>query len=115
VSRRVRVLAYGAAGAFVVAGMVSAALVPEPLGPPLAMALIGAGLVLVLSLVFMEVGLSEDRARAHEESASAGSHPSRSRPSAPGGARNAPAGPSGRPRLVRRRPERLRGQRRRLR
>ena len=50
----------------VVAGAVGAAFVAGVTGQILAMALIGSGLVILTGLVFMEVGLSEDRERARE-------------------------------------------------
>jgi hypothetical protein len=63
VLRRVRLLAFGAAAILVVAGLACAAFVPGVLGGALATALIGIGLVLATSLVFFEIGLSEDRER----------------------------------------------------
>jgi hypothetical protein len=63
VLRRVRLLAFGAAAILVVAGLACAAFVPGVLGGALATALIGVGLVLATSLVFFEIGLSEDRER----------------------------------------------------
>jgi hypothetical protein len=95
VSRRWRISAYGAAGALVIAGVACAALVPGTTGQVLAMALIGVGLVGVVSLVFLEIGLSEDRERAGRQP------PASKRPPRPA-----------RPRP--RRPDRMRGQRRRL-
>jgi hypothetical protein len=50
----------------VVAGTVCAAVVGGVLGQILTMALIGSGLVILTGLVFMEVGLSEDRERERE-------------------------------------------------
>ncbi|HWK16934.1 MAG TPA: hypothetical protein VNR66_05725 [Solirubrobacteraceae bacterium] len=61
--RRVRLLAFGAAAILVVGGLACAAFVPGVLGGALATALIGIGLVLATSLVFFEIGLSEDRER----------------------------------------------------
>jgi hypothetical protein len=95
--RHWRVSAYGAAGALVLAGVACAALVPGTTGQVLAMALIGVGLVGVVSFVFLEIGLSEDRERASRQPPPASKRP---------------------PRLARprpRRPDRMRGQRRRLR
>jgi hypothetical protein len=66
VLRRSRLLAFGAAAALVLAGLACAALVPGVLGGALATALIGIGLVLATSLVFFEIGLSEDRERELE-------------------------------------------------
>lgn len=65
-TRRSRILSFGTAGLLVVAGGVSAAVVGGTVGQVLALALIGFGLVLATGLVFMEVGLSEDRERARE-------------------------------------------------
>jgi hypothetical protein len=48
----------------VIAGVLCAVLIPGALAPILAFALIGLGGVVLTSLVFLEVGLSEDRARA---------------------------------------------------
>jgi hypothetical protein len=72
VLRRSRLLAFGAAAVIVVAGLVCAAFVPGVLGGALATALIGIGLVLATSLVFFEIGLSEDRDRELEEEDSRG-------------------------------------------
>jgi hypothetical protein len=58
------------AGAFVVLGVVAAAVLTGTTGQALAFVLIGLGLVLVTSLIFLEVGLSEDRDRAREEETS---------------------------------------------
>ena len=60
-------LAFGFAGALAVAGVVCAALVAGSTGEILATALLSVGLVGVVVLVFLEVGLSEDRERAGEE------------------------------------------------
>lgn len=61
----------------VVAGLVCAAFVPGVLGGALATALIGIGLVLATSLVFFEIGLSEDRDRElAEEDSRGGAGPS---------------------------------------
>ncbi len=65
--RRFRLLGFGAAAVVVVAGLACAAFVPGALGGALATALIGIGLVLATSLVFFEIGLSEDRERELEQ------------------------------------------------
>jgi len=65
-TRQDRFLSFGLAAALVVAGAVCAALISGGPGQILALALIGVGLVLATSLVFLEVGLSEDRERARE-------------------------------------------------
>ena len=67
VAPRSRILAYGAAGLLVVAGAVCGALIDGVVGRALAIALITLGLGGALLLLFYEVGLSEDRARAREE------------------------------------------------
>jgi hypothetical protein len=64
VSRRWRTLRYGACLGLVVVGAACGATISGTLGGTLATILIGIGLVGVLSLVFYEVGLSEDRDRA---------------------------------------------------
>jgi hypothetical protein len=51
----------------VVAGAICAALLSSGVGQVLGLILIGLGLVLATGLVFLEVGLSEDRERAREE------------------------------------------------
>ena len=51
----------------VVAGIVCAFVFGGVLGPALAFVLIGVGFVFATSLVFLEVGLSEDRERARED------------------------------------------------
>jgi hypothetical protein len=66
-TRRSRIAAYGSAVVLIVVGGVCAALVSGTVGQVLALVLIGLGLVLVVSLVFLEVGLSEDRAREREQ------------------------------------------------
>jgi hypothetical protein len=70
-SKRSRVLSFGAAGVLVCAGAACAAAFRGSLGQVLALVLIGIGLVAATSLVFYEVGLSEDRERALEERARA--------------------------------------------
>ena len=65
-TRQSRVLAFGTAGALVVAGVVCALVIGGDVGPIAALILIGLGLVLATSLVFLEVGLSEDHERERE-------------------------------------------------
>jgi hypothetical protein len=60
---RARVLSFGAAAAVVVAGSICAAVVGGLTGDVLAIALITLGLGAVVLLVFLEVGLSEERER----------------------------------------------------
>lgn len=66
-TRRSRILAFGAAAALVVAGVACAASIDGILGRALAIALLSAGLGGGLLLAFYEVGLSEDRERARVE------------------------------------------------
>ena len=63
-STRSRVAAYGSAGALVVGGAVCGAVIADGVGQVLAFTLTGLGLVTLISLVFLEIGLSEDRERA---------------------------------------------------
>jgi hypothetical protein len=64
--RKPRIVAFGGAGVFVLVGAVCAVLVAGVLGQILAFVLIALGLVGVTAMIFLEVGLSEDRARARE-------------------------------------------------
>jgi hypothetical protein len=66
-SRRDRIVWYGLAGCLVAAGAAVAAAVGSTAGQVIGLVLVGFGLVLATSLVFYEVGLSEDRARAREQ------------------------------------------------
>ena len=59
-------MAFGLAAAFVIAGALCAALTTGDTGQLVGLALIGTGAVLATGLVFLEVGLSEDRERARE-------------------------------------------------
>jgi hypothetical protein len=90
VAPRARVLAFGSAAAAVVAGSICAALVDGLTGEVLAIAMITLGLGAVVLLLFLEVGLSEERDLAREEK--------RRRQRPPGGGRRL------RPRRMRRRP-----------
>jgi hypothetical protein len=103
-TRRWRASRYGASVGLAVVGAVCGLAIPGTLGGTLATLLIGVGLVGVLSLVFYEIGLSEDHDRARRASRGSAERSTLSpeRPELP--ARRTP-----------RRPERLRGQRRRLR
>jgi hypothetical protein len=67
VAPRTRALAFGSAALLVVAGGVSAAVIGGLTGQVLAITLITVGLGGALLLLFLEVGLSEDRERAREE------------------------------------------------
>jgi NADH:ubiquinone oxidoreductase subunit 6 (subunit J) len=60
-------LAFGSAAALVVAGSICAAVVRGLTGDVLAIALIILGLGAVVLLIFLEVGLSEERELAREE------------------------------------------------
>jgi hypothetical protein len=70
-TRRARFGAFGSAGLLVLAGAVCAVVIGGDTGQLLALALIGLGLVALTSLVFLEVGLSEDRERARDLDAKA--------------------------------------------
>jgi hypothetical protein len=64
VSRRTRTLGYGASTAVALVGVACGALIPGSAGGTAATVLVGVGLVGVVSLMFYEVGLTEDRERA---------------------------------------------------
>jgi len=64
---RSRLLAFGSTFALAVAGGVCAVLVEGLTGQVLTIVLVSAGLGGVVLLLFLEVGLSEDRDRATEE------------------------------------------------
>jgi UPF0716 family protein affecting phage T7 exclusion len=66
VSRRSRIVGFGSAALLVLAGAVCAVAVGGELGAILALVLISLGCVGAVSLVFAEVGFSEDRERARE-------------------------------------------------
>lgn len=65
-TRRTRTLAFGSAALLVGVGVAAAIVFSSTVGQVLAIVLIGVGLVLAVSLVFLEVGLSEDRELARE-------------------------------------------------
>jgi hypothetical protein len=67
VAPRPRVLAFGSAAALVVAGSICAAVVDGLTGEVLAIALITLGFGVLVLLMFLEVGLSEERELAREE------------------------------------------------
>jgi hypothetical protein len=67
VSPQARVLAFGSAAALVVAGSICAVLIGGSTGGVLAITLITLGLGAVLLLLFLEVGLSEEREYAREQ------------------------------------------------
>ncbi len=111
-SRRARIASYGSAGLLVVVGGVCAFALSGGVGQVLALMLIGLGLVLAVSLVFFEVGLSEDRERAREERERA--REARERERQGRAAEGEPSRPTGRTR-PRFRLDRMRGRPRRLR
>jgi hypothetical protein len=65
-TRQGRIVAYGSPLLLIVAGAVCAAAVAGTAGEVLALALIGLGFVALTALVFLEIGLSEDRERERE-------------------------------------------------
>jgi hypothetical protein len=67
VTRRSRIFAFGSAALLVAAGALCAIFVNGITGEALAIALITVGLGGALLLVFLEVGLSEERELAREE------------------------------------------------
>jgi hypothetical protein len=64
---RARVLAFGSAAALIVVGGISAAVIGGYTGEIVGLTLSTLGLGAVVLLVFLEIGLSEDRDRAKEE------------------------------------------------
>ncbi len=76
---RSRIVGYGLAGVLVLAGVTCTVAVGGGTGQLLALVLAGIGLVLATSLVFLEVGLSEDRERARERKATPRSRAGQSR------------------------------------
>jgi hypothetical protein len=103
---RRRKLRFGAAVAVVLVGVACGAAIPGTTGGTLATAFVGLGLLGVVSLIFYEVGLSEDRDRARERD-----RRQRTSERPPG----TPTEDSVPGRRTPRRPDRMRGQRRRLR
>jgi hypothetical protein len=63
--------------ALVIAGALCSILVSGGTGEALTMALAGSGLVFLTGLVFLEIGLSEDRDRAKERGGSSPAPPRR--------------------------------------
>jgi hypothetical protein len=104
-TKRGRILSFGSAALLVLAGGVGAAAVSGTVGQVMALALISLGLVLATGLVFLEVGLSEDKDRALEEERQRAAEV---RPASTPSSEHRDRGAA--PRL-----ERLRGSRRRLR
>ncbi|MBV9800711.1 MAG: hypothetical protein JO039_21880 [Solirubrobacterales bacterium] len=68
-TKRARILSFGCAGLLVLAGVAGAVAFGGGTGQILALVLISLGCVLATALVFLEVGLSEDRERAREAQA----------------------------------------------
>jgi hypothetical protein len=64
---RTRVLAFGSAGVLVITGAICAAVVPGLIGQLLTLVLMSLGFGGAVLLLFLEVGLSEDRQRARED------------------------------------------------
>jgi hypothetical protein len=67
VSRRTRALRYGASIAVALVGVACGATISGTAGGTAATVLVGIGLVGVVSLIFYDVGLTEDRDRAATE------------------------------------------------
>jgi hypothetical protein len=67
VAPRARVLAFGSAAALVVAGSICAVLVGGVTGEAIAIGSITLGLGAIVLLLFLEVGLSEERELEREE------------------------------------------------
>jgi hypothetical protein len=66
VARNTRIVAYGSAAALVVAGILCAVLVPGVTGEVLTIVLMSLGLAGALLLVFLEIGLGEERDLARQ-------------------------------------------------
>ena len=66
-SRRARIGGFGFCGLLVLAGAICGVIVPGGTGQILILVLVSLGLVFATSLVFLELGLSEDRELAREE------------------------------------------------
>ncbi len=103
--RKSRILAFGGSALLVVAGVACAFAVATTVGQVVAFVAIASGFVLATSLVFLEVGLSEDRERERD----------RERQLVHEGERERRRGRTTREGGGPLRPPRLRGQRRRLR
>src|SRR5437588_3472249 len=101
-SRANRIASFGSAGLLVIAGALCSALLRGLAGQLAGFVLIGLGLILATALVFLEVGLSEDRERAREE------RQRPTAPSSPGPAQPPSAGRLKRPSLQRARDHRRR-------
>jgi hypothetical protein len=71
-SPRIRVLSFGAAVLAVVAGSVVALSAGGTGAEAVSLSLISLGMIAFVSLIFLEVGLSEDRDRERERAATRG-------------------------------------------
>jgi hypothetical protein len=71
VTPRARLLSFGGAGLVIVIGGVAGPLLGGITGEAIAIALISVGAIAIVSLFFLEIGLSEDRERARERGARA--------------------------------------------
>jgi hypothetical protein len=112
---RGRILRYGVSIAVTLAGVACGAVIPGSAGGTAATVLVGIGLVGVVSLIFYEVGLTEDRERAQQQARGDRTGRSPRDPGTPDG-RQAGAHQAGEHKGARVRPlDRQRGQRRRLR
>jgi hypothetical protein len=67
VTRRQRIRAYGSAAGLAVIGVICGFAVPGLVGDVIRLTLITLGMGAALLLVFYEIGLSEDKARAKED------------------------------------------------
>ncbi len=63
---RTRLLSFGGAAVLIVLGVIAGPVLGGITGEAIAIALVSVGGIAVVSLVFLEVGLSEDRDRARE-------------------------------------------------
>jgi hypothetical protein len=77
---RARIISYGSALLLVVAGVVVLAAIGGTAAQVVASVLIGLGFIAATGLVFLEVGLSEDRERERETQASGRRPPRPKRP-----------------------------------
>jgi hypothetical protein len=64
---RTRLLSFGAAALLIVLGVIAGPVLGGITGEAVAIALLSVGAIAIVSLVFLEVGLSEDRERAAED------------------------------------------------
>lgn len=76
--RRARIALYGSTALLIIAGVGCVAAFAGGTVQFVGFLLIGAGLIIAMGLVFLEVGLSEDRERAREREATIGKLPAKS-------------------------------------